>query len=246
MLCCSSRFNRSAAPLLRTPNHTATPHPFINLNIDINAKWQRIHAAENTASIPDSPVTDEVTSDGRFIIRPIQTEADVRSVSILLSRGFFNSTVSSFVEIQEEVLKFLTQPSTAVMLVGCLYPLDTAMLPNKKDYRIIALASLDFSSGERSNFPTLAPPDNTSYLSNIAVDPSYRRRGYARKMLAKCESLVLNRGLRDMYLHVALDDRRSQALYLSEGFTVVNKDSIFVRFTNKINPRQLMRKELVG
>jgi hypothetical protein len=40
---------------------------------------------------------------------------------------------------------------------------------------VVGLAALSFNSATREQMPTLQPPDKAAYLSNIAVEPHYRR-----------------------------------------------------------------------
>ena len=40
---------------------------------------------------------------------------------------------------------------------------------------IVGLAVLSFNTATREQMPTLQPPDQAAYLSNIAVDPQFRR-----------------------------------------------------------------------
>ena len=40
---------------------------------------------------------------------------------------------------------------------------------------IVGLAVLSFNTATREQMPTLQIPDQAAYLSNIAVDPLYRR-----------------------------------------------------------------------
>lgn len=42
---------------------------------------------------------------------------------------------------------------------------------------VVGLAALSFNSATREQMPTLQPPDKAAYLSNIAVEPRYRRYG---------------------------------------------------------------------
>lgn len=52
---------------------------------------------------------------------------------------------------------------------------DPSQLPPGKSSIIAGLAVLSFNTATRQQVPTLQPPDRAAYLSNIAVDPRYRR-----------------------------------------------------------------------
>ncbi|KAL3131349.1 hypothetical protein ABBQ38_000635 [Trebouxia sp. C0009 RCD-2024] len=52
---------------------------------------------------------------------------------------------------------------------------DPSQLPTGKSSVVAGLAVLSFNTATREQVPTLQPPDQAAYLSNIAVDPRYRR-----------------------------------------------------------------------
>lgn len=104
-------------------------------------------------------------------------------------------------------------------------------------------ASLSFTPSTRERFPSLQPPDAAAYLANIAVDPSHRRRGYARRMLAAAEALALARGCAELCLHVRLGDEAARRLYDSCAYRATQQDSPLARLRG-ITPRALMQKQL--
>ena len=58
---------------------------------------------------------------------------------------------------------------------------------------IAGLAVLSFNTATREQMPTLQPPDQAAYLSNIAVDPQYRRYGRTRPTVEspRCRFVLL-------------------------------------------------------
>jgi hypothetical protein len=52
---------------------------------------------------------------------------------------------------------------------------DPALLPPGKSSRLVGVVSLSFSAAGREDFASLAPPAEQPYLSNMAVDPKFRR-----------------------------------------------------------------------
>lgn len=54
-------------------------------------------------------------------------------------------------------------------------PADPSRLPAGRDFRLVGTAGLSFHRDTREDFRTLQPPDDAAYLSNMAVDPSFRR-----------------------------------------------------------------------
>ena len=60
---------------------------------------------------------------------------------------------------------------------------DPSRLPEGREYRLAGTVGLSFSRDTREAFPTLQPPDGAAYLSNMAVDPSFRRCAAACSMV---------------------------------------------------------------
>ena len=58
------------------------------------------------------------------------------------------------------------------------------------------------------------------YLSNLAVNPKYRRRGVASNLLLSCERVALAWGFQDIYLHVLENNHQARQLYLKQGYRV--------------------------
>ena len=83
---------------------------------------------------------------------------------------------------------------SALHLAGCVdhehLCADPSLLQTGKSSIIVGLAVLSFNTATREQMPTLQPPDQAAYLSNIAVDPQYRRyEALQQKLLyadAKC------------------------------------------------------------
>ncbi|MEB3225748.1 MAG: GNAT family N-acetyltransferase [Synechococcus sp.] len=63
--------------------------------------------------------------------------------------------------------------------------------------------------------PTKAP-----YISNLAVNPQYRRLGIARRLLARCENQVRHWHYGSVALHVLENNEAAKQLYLSCGYDI--------------------------
>lgn len=139
----------------------------------------------------------------------------------------------------------LHAPPRGFLLVARLYPEesvgDCSWLPTGQESRLIATASISFHPDTRETFLSAKPPDEDAYLANIAVDPSFRRRGVARHMLESCELLAIQQGFRCIYLHVRLGDSAALQLYTTAGYTVTHEDSWLVKLQGR-TPTSLLRK----
>ena len=134
-----------------------------------------------------------------------------------------------------------------LFLVGKLFPKENeqpSWLKQNMESRIVATAALSFHTDSRENFATLPPPENAAYLCNIAVDPTFRRQGYARRMLAACESIASAQGFPDLYLHLRLADTAARSLYESSGYSQVDADSWLIKLRG-LTPSALIVKHLI-
>lgn len=79
--------------------------------------------------------------------------------------------------------------------------------------------------GVRVNDPWTQVGRNFLYLSNLAVDPQYRRHGVASKLLVSCEQVSQEWGFHDIYLHVLEHNYQARQLYLKLGYQVHSVES---------------------
>ncbi|KXZ52562.1 hypothetical protein GPECTOR_9g606 [Gonium pectorale] len=134
-------------------------------------------------------------------------------------------------------------------LVARLHPTDpgVASLPPGQDSRLVGTASLALSADAqpiRRLPPVNLPPRGAAYISNMAVDPKFRRQGVARALLAACEDAARGAGRREVWLHVREADAPARALYGSAGYVEAGKDSWLDTLKHSIRPRVLMRRTL--
>ncbi|XHX77587.1 MAG: GNAT family N-acetyltransferase [Stenomitos frigidus ULC029] len=82
------------------------------------------------------------------------------------------------------------------------------------------------------------------YLSNLAVYSDVRRRGAAQKLLGACESLALEGGFQDLYLHVLEDNHQARRLYDKAGYRVMQTDPFWRGWLFQQPRRLLLHKRL--
>lgn len=82
------------------------------------------------------------------------------------------------------------------------------------------------------------------YLSNLAVQPTYRRQGVAQKLLNACEEIVLNQGFQDLYLHVLEDNYPAKQLYLKANYGLKQSDPFWCSWLLRQPRRVLLHKQL--
>ena len=58
----------------------------------------------------------------------------------------------------------------------------------------------------------------STYISNLAVSPHYRRQGIAQRLLRSCEQMTAQWGFQQIYLHVLNNNTAAQKLYTQLGY----------------------------
>lgn len=61
-------------------------------------------------------------------------------------------------------------------------------------------------------------PPKRAYISNLAIEPAYRRQGAAQQLLNMSEKIAFSWGFRRVYLHVMADNPAARALYQQAGY----------------------------
>jgi ribosomal protein S18 acetylase RimI-like enzyme len=69
----------------------------------------------------------------------------------------------------------------------------------------------------------------SAYVSSVVVDPRFRRRGFAKKLLEACHTSARKRGLRYVVLDVIDGNDTALALYRSLGYAPVGHGSLYQR-----------------
>lgn len=181
---------------------------------------------------------------GSLSIYPLQ-EQDERGTAILLTRAFAHTKDGrGFREIREYVHEMLQSPPDGVMLVARLTPTDVSEMQFGKTSLVVGLAALSFNSATREQMPTLQPPDKAAYLSNIAIEPQYRRKGIASALLKVCEQITQDALLDRLYLHARVADVGAQAFYKTAGYLEEGRDGSLTAVWHRISPRVLLCKAL--
>ncbi|GIL87045.1 hypothetical protein Vretimale_14180 [Volvox reticuliferus] len=209
------------------------------------------------------------TSIGRMIIRPLERD-EAQAAGVVVARAFASSpeAVPLSEALKDIEAIFLENPSPAAdadsgahtssreatldgyFLVARLFPDDPQQtpLPPGQGSRIVGTASISLSASSPfvRRLPSVnLPPSDAAYISNMAVDPRFRRRGVARALLAACEDVARSGARADVWLHVLEADEAARALYGGAGFVAAAKDSwLDTLKRGGGRPRILMRREL--
>ncbi|MBD1875347.1 GNAT family N-acetyltransferase [Nodosilinea sp. FACHB-131] len=86
--------------------------------------------------------------------------------------------------------------------------------------------------------------DRHVYISNLAVDQTFRRQGIAIALLRSCEQVAQRWGIRELQLHVMEDNLAARALYRKAGFSVVQTEDSPASWLGLQARRLMMHKTL--
>lgn len=86
--------------------------------------------------------------------------------------------------------------------------------------------------------------DRFPYISNLAVSPTHRRQGIARKLLLGCEQIAREWGCQAVSLHVLENNHPARRLYFSCGYRLYSIDFSFSSWLLKHPRRLLMCKKM--
>lgn len=88
-------------------------------------------------------------------------------------------------------------------------------------YCLRRLADDDEDSDELMAYCVLLPGVNELELLNITVDPSYRKKGYAQRVLGIMEDLASSRSIESIFLEVRVGNKPAIQLYKKLGYEQV-------------------------
>ncbi|KAJ9506305.1 hypothetical protein QJQ45_019772 [Haematococcus lacustris] len=186
------------------------------------------------------------TPHGKVMVRALRQQ-DVAGACVVLTRAFLGTPDAvSFTDASKFVEGMLSSLPKAVTYLARLYPSDPALLPPNQDSRPVGTVTLSLHPDTLQQTPTLPPPPDTAYLSNMAVDTKFRRCGIARALLCVSDQAAAIGGHRQIYLHVRQGDEAALRLYSMSAYQEVARDSFMAAQLKDVRPRILMCKQLHG
>lgn len=85
---------------------------------------------------------------------------------------------------------------------------------------LLGTVELSLSTSDRA----LSGDCCSTYISNLAVSPLYRRRGVARRLLGECDRVTREWELPEIYLHVLDTNERARQLYTGCGYRLCRRE----------------------
>jgi len=192
------------------------------------------------ASVRNFTQKSEV-KNGAVIIRQLAGR-DVSAATELLAASFEDVLAKkSKIWVKKLLLQALEEVPDAACLVAHLAQGEEGALEDP----LVGMMTLSFTAGTREEEMTTRPPDDAPYLSNMAVDAAFRRRGIARVLMEAGEVLVSRLGKDDIWLHVLVSDEPTRVFYFNCGYEEIKRDNFAVGLFGGRGRASLMVKRLV-
>lgn len=159
-----------------------------------------------------------------FRIRAAQPKDLEQIVSVLIGSFYPQARANQWLYwivrlgIQEDIRTRLKTPAShyACLAATTLYLPATQSDTNAAGQPCKIVGTAEISQRPCESWQLFAP--KRAYLSNLAVNPAYRRQGAARQLLQTCENVALSWGFHRVYLHVMADNEAARALYARAGY----------------------------
>lgn len=102
--------------------------------------------------------------------------------------------------------------------------------------RIVGTAEISFHEFVGTRLGMARPNDAVLYVTEVAVNQSYRRKGIAKLLMKAVDKIASLRKIETVYLHVDTENKGAIRLYRNAGYRILPKDNpIFSEFTRKLN-----------
>jgi GNAT superfamily N-acetyltransferase len=200
------------------------------VNPDFFSSW--------SMSIP-KPVYPALSHDN-LVIRPAMVE-DAQSLADVLTYSFH----------PHSGLRGLVIP---LLRLGIYEDLQHRLL-NPKPQHVCFVACLSVRGGASMVVGTVEmsvryvrsraiAPIKIPYISNLAVDPEYRRLGIARKLLERCDVQIKRWHYDSIVLHVMENNQAAKRLYLQCGYEIQHADQTVSSWLFKQPRRLFLQKNL--
>jgi ribosomal protein S18 acetylase RimI-like enzyme len=95
------------------------------------------------------------------------------------------------------------------------------------------------SAGEPVGWLWVTPVEDeprTTFLYQITVAASLRRRGYGRAMLSALEGLLAHEGVRELRLNVSPANEPARRMYAASGYELIGQDERRCRMRKQLMP----------
>lgn len=136
---------------------------------------------------------------------------DASTIAQIAIKMWKNHTVD---ELTKEFEKILENPESAVFMYSV-------------EAQVIGFAQCQL----RHDYVEGTDSSPVGYLEGIFIEQKYRHRGYAKKLLDKCEEWAKEKGCREFASDCELDNEVSLAFHLKIGFSEANR---IICFTKKL------------
>lgn len=109
-------------------------------------------------------------------------------------------------------------------------------VPGSRSSLILGSAECSFHEFFGTRLGRRRKQNSILYITEVAVNPSFRRRGIGSTILRAIDILAERRGVETMYLHVDVENQGALKMYEKVGYhKVLSTDAMFLEFTTSLN-----------
>jgi len=185
----------------------------------------------------DSPSSSEIFS-GNTIVR-LATHMDDLDIADLRLSVFSNLCPDSrkiFCDRSCQLLSTRRQRGANCIIATYSCDRKDVLLHAEGKSSVIGTAEISFHEFTETRLGYARPKNSILYITEVAVDATYRRKGIAKLMLQAIDNVANSRELETIYLHVDVTNFGAVHLYEKAGYRkLVSDNPIFYEFTRKLN-----------
>ncbi|KAL3921185.1 MAG: hypothetical protein SGARI_006744 [Bacillariaceae sp.] len=101
---------------------------------------------------------------------------------------------------------------------------------------VVGTAEISFHEFSDTRLGQARHADRILYVTEVAVNNKFRRRGIAKLMMNAIDKVASIRRIETIYLHVDVDNKAALRLYENAGFRKLpSNNAVFYEFTRKLN-----------
>ncbi|HEY9770576.1 MAG TPA: GNAT family N-acetyltransferase [Coleofasciculaceae cyanobacterium] len=195
-------------------------------------------------------VDNNIDNNLKLTIQPAAIE-NTKAISAILAQSFYNfpnfaSWIYPFLQFTiNEDLRYRLRSHSPV------YRCFVAKLPqsNQQDWQVRPEYNSDLSIVGTVEIALRSPSlwsTNVQYpyISNLAVNQDFRRRGIGSQLLTKCEEIALDWGYQETRLHVLDSNESAKQLYCHNGYQISHIEANWGNLWFDCSPRLLLKKQI--
>lgn len=195
---------------------------------DERDSYSKISTSTTTTTV-SSDTVDATPPKCIFSIRKARFK-DLSKVSNIIVESFYKPSLfkryHAIAELNRLQSNFPYGDDKHFMYVAYAKNDDDDNNNSNKDESVVGFCDIDARPQNRTSQQIASSTNNPRpYLSDLAVDVRWRRRGIARALIHACEEKAMNLGFDYLYLRVKFDNEPAILMYAEMGYDIMMDDA---------------------